>query len=146
MCTGSVIGVGYEGTDLDAFVARLRLRSVHRVVDVRLTPLSRKKGFSKNGLREALAAVGISYTHLRALGNPKANRDGFSKINGEDADVSRSTYVRLLQTAEASAALDQVRAYSETENIALLCFEAEEAHCHRALVLRALAAPSLVTV
>ncbi|MFE2500029.1 DUF488 family protein [Streptomyces scopuliridis] len=44
------------------------------VADVRLTPISRKPGFSKTRLPHALDEAGITYTHLRALGNPKDNR------------------------------------------------------------------------
>jgi len=41
------------------------------VVDVRDIPLSRKRGFSKNQLREALAEVGIKYpSTLSANGSP----------------------------------------------------------------------------
>lgn len=144
MSHGSVIGIGYEGADIESFVSRLRLRGVQRVVDVRLNPLSRKKGFSKTRLREALAAADIEYTHLRALGNPKSNRVGFSLTEGEDAAASRAAYAAVLERAEARAALEQIRAFSTVESVALLCFEAADGHCHRELVLKALETRSLL--
>ncbi|WFR67859.1 DUF488 domain-containing protein [Curtobacterium flaccumfaciens] len=137
-------GVGYEGTDLDSFLALLRLRGVGRVVDVRLNPLSRKPGFSKTRLREALAAEGIDYTHLRALGNPKDNRAGFSTTHGEQAQTSRAAYVEVLKSNEGRAALEIVQMFAIDEHVALLCFEADDCHCHRELVLRELSADRLI--
>ena len=40
--------LGYEGLDIDAFVARVRDAGIRVIVDVRELPLSRKKGFSKS--------------------------------------------------------------------------------------------------
>ena len=73
-----VVGFGYEGADLEGFLGTLLARGVRTVVDVRLTPISRKPGFSKRRLAAALAELGIDYVHLPALGNPKWNRPGFS--------------------------------------------------------------------
>jgi uncharacterized protein (DUF488 family) len=50
---------------------------VRVLVDVRLNPLSHKPGLSKRRLAEAVEAAGMSYLHLRELGNPKDNRDAF---------------------------------------------------------------------
>jgi len=144
MNQGRVTGVGYEGKDLDSFIALLRLRGVARVVDIRLNPLSRKRGFSKTGLREALADAGIGYTHLRALGNPKANRAGFSATDGDEARASRAAYAEVLRSDEGRAALELVKTWSLDEHVALLCFEAEDCHCHRELVLRELGADRLL--
>jgi uncharacterized protein (DUF488 family) len=141
---GNVIGVGYEGAELEQFVARLRLRSIDRVVDVRLSPISRKKGFSKTALSQALAAAGIAYTHLRALGNPKSNRGGFATVTGSDAATSRARYRALLSEPSAIAAIETVRGMARTENVALLCFEADEAHCHRAVLLETLGEQALL--
>lgn len=58
------------------------------LVDVRLTPLSRKPRLSKTKLAAALADVGIEYVHHRALGNPKDNRAGFR----EGQPASRARY------------------------------------------------------
>ena len=71
------MSVGYEGRTVEDLVQRLLAENVQVLVDVRLTPLSRKPGLSKTRLARALKAVGISYVHHRALGNPKDNRAGF---------------------------------------------------------------------
>jgi uncharacterized protein (DUF488 family) len=60
----TVYTVGYEGTDIDKFVAALKTAGVEMFADVRAVALSRKKGFSKTILRARLDAEGIAYTHL----------------------------------------------------------------------------------
>jgi Protein of unknown function, DUF488 len=47
-------GIGYEGLSIGAFVGQLRAEGITIVADVRLTPLSRKPGFSKRALAIAL--------------------------------------------------------------------------------------------
>src|SRR5258707_759886 len=73
-----LVGVGYEGRTVDELVAHLVAVGVSRLIDVRLTPISRKRGLSKTALGAALADVGIEYEHRRELGNPKTNRAGFT--------------------------------------------------------------------
>ena len=129
-----VAGVGYEGQTIEAFVSALERQGVQRLVDVRLTPLSRKRGFSKSALIQALASAGIAYEHRRELGNPKHNRAGFA---GSDADRSqaRAVFAELLRRPEAVEAIDAVAAAAAREQVVVLCFEADQHRCHRDLVL-----------
>ncbi|GAB3219384.1 hypothetical protein GCM10027447_02120 [Glycomyces halotolerans] len=132
------IGFGYEGHEAEDLIARLYAAGVEIVVDVRLTPISRKRGLSKKALRQALAEVGIDYIHLRALGNPKDNRAGFASESSE-RDTAVSTFRMLLAEPAAAEALDEIRRLASDRRVALLCFEAEEARCHRHVILEALA-------
>ena len=66
--------IGYEGFTSDEWLDSLVASGVQTVVDVREMPLSRKPGFSKSRLADALRARGIEYVHLRSLGNPKEYR------------------------------------------------------------------------
>jgi uncharacterized protein (DUF488 family) len=129
-----VLGVGYEGREINAFVAELAERGVTRLVDVRLTPISRKRGFSKTALRDALLRAGIEYEHRKVLGNPKANRAGFGGSEPELLNA-KSAYARLLAAPDAQAALGELSAYAERERVALLCFEADQHRCHRDVVV-----------
>lgn len=70
-----LVTVGYEGRTAGELVVTLAEAGVDVLVDVRLTPLSRKPGLSKRQLADALAAAGVEYVHLPALGNPKDNRE-----------------------------------------------------------------------
>jgi uncharacterized protein (DUF488 family) len=132
-----VLGVGYEGRSIDEFVLGLAGIGVARLVDVRLTPISRKKGFSKSALGQALAARDIAYEHRRELGNPKENRAGFGG-SPQQLETARAAYADRLRHAESLAALDALAEKARCELIALLCFEADESRCHRQVVLRAL--------
>ncbi len=42
--------------------------------------MSRRKGYGKTALNEALGTAGIEYVHMRALGNPKSFRDQIREI------------------------------------------------------------------
>lgn len=103
------------------------------IVDVRELPLSRKKGFSKNAMREQLAAQGIGYAHLPSLGCPKKIRDQYRA----DGDWTRYTrdFLAYLQTQDAS--VRELAQQARSATACLLCFEADYAMCHRTYVARA---------
>lgn len=125
-----LLTIGYEGRTADQLVAELTGSGVTVLVDVRLTPLSRKPGLSKRRLEEALRSSGITYIHLPALGNPKENRAPF-----RDGDPrGRSRFRARLRSAEAKAALDEVATLARSGRVALLCFEREPLTCHRHMV------------
>lgn len=129
-----VIGVGYEGNDLDAFLRQLQGHGVACLIDVRLTPISRKPGFSKRRLSESLIQRGIDYVHLPQLGNPKWNRPGFAGSAAELAEA-RSNYEAHITTDEAATALDEITVWAHKGLVALLCFEADERRCHRSIII-----------
>ena len=99
----TIATIGYEGTTIDSFVAALRYASVDVLIDVRDLPLSRKKGFSKNGLAEILAASGIEYVHLRGLGDPKSGRNAARAGN---YPLFRQIFGRHLETDTAVRDMD----------------------------------------
>lgn len=136
----NIIGVGYEGLDSDALVSKLRLRGVRTVVDVRLNPISRKRGLSKTALRARLAEDKIGYEHLPSLGNPRDNREGFAEVDGGAARDAREKFGELLSNEAAGEALSRVIELAAAGTVALLCFEQDETRCHREIVLMALRA------
>ena len=69
-----IFTIGYESTTVAEFIGALQSAGVKRVIDVRAVPNSRRPGFSKTPLRNALAEEGIDYVHLRALGTPADGR------------------------------------------------------------------------
>lgn len=123
---------GYEGRDIDSFVASLLDSRIDVVADVRLTPISRKKGFSKTRLGQALAEAGIEYTHLRGLGNPKDNRAPF--WDGR-LDVGRARFRGVLRSEDAQTDLERLAEHARQSRVAVLCFEKDESRCHRQVVL-----------
>lgn len=134
MESAQLVSIGYEGRDLGALIDQLRANNVQILVDVRLTPISRKPGLSKTKLADALAAAGIIYVHHRELGNPRDNREGFRA----GAPSSREAFRRVLTTDAAADALQHVSELLNDGVVALLCFERDHAQCHRGLVADAL--------
>lgn len=123
--------IGYEGTDIDGFIATLKRHNISALVDVRAVALSRKKGFSKTALRERLSKEGIGYQHFSALGDPKPGREAARA--GRMAEFER-IYRDHLKGSDAKQALKELKDFSTTENCCLLCFERDPAVCHRSIV------------
>lgn len=126
-----LITIGYEGRSAQDLIDALVLQEVDVLADVRLTPVSRKAGLSKRGLAASLAAVGIRYLHLPALGNPRDNRDAFRA--GEAR--SRARFAAELRKADARAAIAELeRLLAADHRVALLCYERDPGTCHREIV------------
>ena len=128
--------IGYEGATLDAVVQTLQNAGIQTLVDVRAVARSRRPGFAKTRLATGMAAGGIGYVHLRGLGTPA---DGRAAAKAGDVAAMEAIFRDHLATPEAQADLhalaDRVGA---GERVALLCFEAEAAECHRQFVAEAL--------
>jgi uncharacterized protein (DUF488 family) len=131
-----IFTIGYEGATVGEFLNALREAGVERLIDVRALPLSRRPGFSKSPLRAALEEAGIEYVHLKALGTPADGR--VAARAGRHEDMAR-IYAGQLELPEAIAQGAKMLALAAECPSALLCFEREPAHCHRALLLDAVA-------
>ena len=119
--------IGYEGRDLDELLAMLASKNIKRVIDVRELPLSRRRGFSKTPLREALAGAGIEYVHLREAGNPfrkdkdvVPRRELLASYRGH-LDASRAVVTNVAEQVKGTRAV-------------LLCYEHDVAECHRSIL------------
>ena len=129
-----IFTIGYEATTVGEFLAALSAAGVKRVIDVRAVPNSRRPGFSKTPLRNALAEAGIDYVHLRALGTPAAGREAARKGRHDDL---RRIYAGQLELPEAIAAGAQMMELAREKPSALLCYERDPAGCHRTLLVAA---------
>ena len=123
--------LGYEQSEPEDYLHRLQQHQVSVVVDVRDVPLSRKRGFSKNKLREALAEAGIEYIHVQTLGAPKELRDDLRSGGSWWNYVKQYTSRVLSRRGEDIEFLIDL---ASRERISLLCFEREPRECHRSLV------------
>lgn len=122
-----LLSVGYERRSPEEFSELLSSWRVEMLVDVRLTPVSRKKGFSKRALGALLADAGIEYRHMPELGNPADNREGF---RGGDISVARNRYAERLDDG-AGSALREVTLLARRLRVGLLCVERDAGACHR---------------
>jgi uncharacterized protein (DUF488 family) len=131
-----IFTIGYESTTVPELVAALKQAGVERVIDVRALPLSRRPGFSKTPLRLAVEEAEIEYVHLKALGTPAEGRAAARA--GRHADLER-IYSGQLELPEAMVQSAQMLELAREKPSALLCMEREPAHCHRTLLLNAVA-------
>ena len=123
--------IGYENATLDDVIGRLKGAGVEIVVDVRAVASSRRAGFSKTLLAASLGAAGIDYRHLRGLGTPKPGRQAARA--GHVAEMHR-IYNAHLEEPEAQLELAEACDIARAQAAALLCYEADVGHCHRAIV------------
>jgi uncharacterized protein (DUF488 family) len=127
----TIFTIGYEGTDIERFVATLEAAGIRQLADVRAVAVSRKKGFSKTALAARLAEAGIRYAHFRALGDPKPGREAARA--GRHAEFLK-IYTNHLKLQESLNALDALEAFTVDKPTCLLCYERDPATCHRLIV------------
>ena len=123
--------IGYEGADVDRFLTTLKDAGVAAVADVRAVALSRKKGFSKNQLRDNLAEAEIGYRHFIDLGTPKAGREA---ARADDTPRMHKIFCEQLATEGAQIAFEQLAEMAAKQPICLLCFERDPVRCHRRII------------
>ena len=127
----TVFTVGYQGRTLEDFCALIVSHEIAVVVDVRLTPWSRRPGFAKRSLSDALAQAGVDYVHEPTLGNPRDNREAF---RSGDQKTGRAVFLKVMRATGAEA-LRGVADRIASARTALLCVESEDARCHRQVIV-----------
>jgi uncharacterized protein (DUF488 family) len=132
--TPKLLTVGYQGRALDDLIAELIDAGVQRLVDVRELPLSRKRGFSKTALGNALREADIAYDHVRALGNPKPNRE---RYRSGDVEGGAAVYREHLNNGSRPALVELAASLGDAA-VYLLCFERDHTECHRDVIAEAL--------
>lgn len=123
--------IGYEGITLDALIRELKNSNINVLIDVRERAQSRRQGFSKTALSEALRSAGVKYLHYRELGDPKEGRDAARAGNFKEF---RRIYQNVLRRNTARAAMAEVVKIIDSKNVCLLCYERDEMTCHRKII------------
>jgi uncharacterized protein (DUF488 family) len=132
----TIFTIGHSTRTLAEFVSLLRESAVTLVVDVRSTPRSRTTPqFNGDTLPVSLAAEGIGYRHLAALGGRRQHRKG--------APPSPNTYWRVAafrnyadyaETDEFRGGLAELREVATSDRCAIMCAEAVWWRCHRRII------------
>lgn len=128
--------IGYEGASVETLVAALKEAGATRILDIRYSPWSRRDEFSQDALIPALAAYGIAYTHIKALGNPPEGREA-ARVGHMAA--YREVMGNHLKGPDGQAGLQEALDLATHEAVCLLCLERAARHCHRSIVAEALA-------
>lgn len=128
--------IGYSGFAIDQFVQRLVDHEIECLIDIREIPISRKKGFAKNALRESLANEEIEYLHFKALGSPKELRHRVR----EDRDYSTffKGVRRHLKKPLGQTSVKEAIASAREMRSCLMCFCPDWERCHRSCVVDAI--------
>ncbi|WP_162145600.1 DUF488 domain-containing protein [Sinorhizobium meliloti] len=124
--------IGYEGAEIVDFISVLEHTGTEVLVDVRDVPSSRKRGFSKNALKSAVEQAGMSYVHLKVLGDPKPGRE--AARNG-DFSRFREIFCEHISNDGARLAIRELVQRAKVEKICLMCFERDHKECHRNILV-----------
>ncbi|MGZ6970106.1 MAG: DUF488 domain-containing protein [Thermoanaerobaculia bacterium] len=128
--------IGHSTRTLAEFVTLLRQVDVTLLVDVRSIPRSRTTPqFNGDTLPGSLAAEGIGYRHLRALGGRRHHRKGAPpSLNLYWRVAAFRSYADYAETDEFRAGLDVLRALARDDRCAIMCAEAVWWRCHRRII------------
>lgn len=129
--------IGYERLSQGQLVDALTAAGVRAVVDVREVANSRRAGFSKRLLAAGLAEAGVGYTHLKALGTPKAGR---TANRSGDMETFWAVVDEALARPEAGLAMAELMTLARAGPVCLLCLEHDWRGCHRARIAERLIA------
>ena len=131
-----IFTIGHSTRPIPEFVELLQQVSADLLVDVRSVPRSRANPqFNIDSLPHSLAAAGIAYRHLAALGGLRGRR--------KDAAPSRNTlwrsdafrnYSDYAETAQFRSGLDQLIELARQDRCAIMCAEAVWWRCHRRII------------
>src|SRR5205807_6218520 len=132
-----VFSIGHSTHDLPTFTGLLRDHGIGHVADVRSFPRSRRlPHFDADSLGPSLAAEGIGYTHLPALGGLRKPVAG-SPNDGWQHPGFRG-YADHMGTEGFAEGLRTLDDLAERERTAYLCAEGLWWRCHRRLLPDAL--------
>lgn len=126
--------IGHSTHPMDELLAWLRAAQVGVVADVRSYPGSRRlPWFNKEVLPDALAAAGIGYVHLRALGGRrKASADSPNTVWRHPAFRGYADY--MLNDPAFEEGLAALKVLAAGERTCMMCSELLWWRCHRSML------------
>ena len=128
--------IGHSNRGLADFIALLDEAGVRLVADIRKLPGSRANPqFDIDTLPAALAAHGIGYRHVAALGGLRGKATQVpAQTNGFWTNASFHRYADYALSDEFRTGLDQLIEAGHARTSAMMCAEAVWWRCHRRIV------------
>jgi uncharacterized protein (DUF488 family) len=135
----SIYTIGHSIHPAEQFLALLQAHEVRQVADIRTVPKSRRHPqFNSATLDAYLNSRGIVYRHFPALGGLRKPRP--DSVNTGWRHPGFRGYADHMQSAEFSAGVDHLLAFSAAARTTVMCAEAVWWRCHRQLLADALLA------
>lgn len=131
---GRLYSVGHSTRSLEDLIETLQAHGIQTLVDIRAFPMSRRlPQFNRESLEKSLAAPGIRYVWMKALGGYR------KKILEESLHIalrnpSFRNYADYMLTAEFENAMAELITLAESARAAYMCAERVYFRCHRMLV------------
>jgi uncharacterized protein (DUF488 family) len=135
-CPRPIFTIGHSTRTLAEFLALLAEVDADLVVDVRSIPRSRTNPqFNIDALPEALAAVGIGYRHILALGGLRHHHDSATPSpNTFWLNASFRNYADYTATNEFRNGLQELTVLARHKRCVIMCAEAVWWRCHRRII------------
>lgn len=132
----TIFTIGHSTRTIAELVGLLRQVEVDMLVDVRSIPRSRAMPqFNIDTLPAALAAEGIGYRHLIALGGRRHHPKGAPpSTNTFWREMAFRNYADYAMSAEFRVGLDELLALARAYRCAIMCAEAVWWRCHRRII------------
>ena len=139
MSPPTVYSIGHSTRTAEEFLEILRAHGIRQLADIRTIPRSRRvPQFNSDALQGTLAAAGIAYVHLRALGGLRKPRP--DSPNTGWRNESFRGYADHMANDAFARGLDALLELAAAAPTAMMCAEAVPWRCHRSLVADALLA------
>ncbi|MEO8453082.1 MAG: DUF488 domain-containing protein [Gemmatimonadota bacterium] len=131
-----IFTIGHSTRTVAELVALLRQADVDLLVDVRAIPRSRAMPqFNADVLPASLAADGIGYRHVPALGGRRHHRKGAPlSANPLWRVTAFRNYADYAETDEFRAGLAELLGLAREHRAAIMCAEAVWWRCHRRII------------
>src|SRR5271155_21298 len=128
--------IGHSTRPIEELVSLLAEAEVMLIVDVRTVPRSRfNPQFNRDVLPASLAARGIAYEHLAALGGLRGTqRDAPPETNAFWENASFHNYADYAMGQEFRSGLRTLREFGKTARSCVMCAESLWWRCHRRII------------
>ncbi len=137
--------IGHSTRTWEEFLDLLREHRISLLVDVRHFPRSAHVPWTnRDSISPSLAAAGIGYAHLEALGGYR--RPSKDSVNTGWRNAGFRGYADHMGSRDFAAALEGLISLAKTQPTAIMCAEAVPWRCHRGLLADALLVRSVRVV